>query len=251
MRTGRLIDAHLHLDLFPEPPEVLERIGQVGAEVVAVTNAPSVFWYTKKLASRNPDVHAAAGLHPELVGTHAKELPDLLAILPEVKFVGEVGLDYTTPDASGRREQRRVFGAILQKCSDLGGRVLSVHSRRAASDVLDMIKPGFPGTVILHWFSGTVRELERANQVGCFFSVNSSMVKSKKGHSLVRRMASDHVLTESDGPFVAIGKRPAEPADVELTVQALASVWGCEVERAAQMVSENFAAVCRNRGNQS
>ena len=245
MTGGRLIDAHVHLDLFPEPGDVLEQIEFIDAEVVAVTNAPSVFWFTEKIANENPRVHPAVGLHPELVGTHGGELPDLLSILPEVKFVGEVGLDYSSSDNSTRRDQRRVFEAILQGCSELGGRVLSVHSRRAAGDVLSMVKMSAPGRVILHWFSGSARQLEQAIQAGCYFSVNSAMVRAKKGIDLIRRMPQEQVLTESDGPFVREGARGADPRDVENAVKALAGVWGCSRSAATQIVNENFTRVCR------
>ena len=73
---------------------------------------------------------AAIGLHPELVVSHAHELPDLLRMIDQTRYVGEVGLDYVTPDVTLRRKQRRVFEAILKRSAELGDRVLTVHSRR-------------------------------------------------------------------------------------------------------------------------
>ena len=55
--------------------------------------------------------------------------------------------------------------------------------------------------MILHWFSGTYKELDQAIADGYFFSVNGAMVRSAKGQALVMRMPRERILTETDGPY--------------------------------------------------
>lgn len=111
------------------------------------------------------------------------------------RYVGEIGLDYVTSDPQNRARQREVFAAIVERCTSLGNKVLTIHSRRSAADVIAIVGPGFRGKAILHWFSGTAAQLQRAAEAGFLFSVNPSMMSSKNGRTLAAGMPRDHVLT--------------------------------------------------------
>jgi len=236
----RLVDTHCHLDLYPDPPALLRRIEAAGVQTIAVTNAPSVFFHTDQLTAQSRFVRPALGLHPELVKTHAHERPLFWEQLPKTRFIGEVGLDYVTNDATERELQREVFREVLDRCAATGDKVLTVHSRRAAADVIDMVGRGFRGVVILHWFSGSLREAERARLNGLYFSINTAMIRSKSGQTLIERMDPDCVLTETDGPFVPLGKEPAVPSDVSLVVRHLAGVWHMAEDEAREKVLTTF-----------
>ncbi len=234
------MDSHCHIDLYPDPAGVITEISERGIEVIAVTNAPSVFDSCRVLVSGCPSIRPAVGLHPQLAQSHAHENDLLLEYLQTTRFVGEVGLDHSTNDLGLRQAQRGVFESVLQRCADIGQRVLSVHSRRAAGEVLKMIEHGFPGTIILHWFSGTLGELERAHGIGAFFSVNPAMIGSQKGQKLISRMNPDRVLTETDGPFVSVDRRSVSPGDASRVTAHLARVWGCHTGEARERILANF-----------
>lgn len=236
----KLVDTHFHLDLQKNPLAVVSDCEAHAIYTIAVTNAPSVFSHTQKIVSGTKYMRAALGLHPELVATHGRELPEMLRMMNQTRYVGEVGLDYVTTDADLRTEQRRVFEATLARCAELGGRVITVHSRRAASDVLACIGTSFPGTVILHWFSGAIRDLRAALNAGCYFSVNPAMLRSERGRSLISQMPRTRVLTETDGPFVEVEGRRAIPADAIHAVRGLAELWNVEAMEAAIQVLANF-----------
>ena len=86
---------------------------------------------------------------------------------------------------------------------------MSIHRRYAARAVLDRIK-FYPhaGTPVLHWFSGSDQELNRAIHCGCWFSVGPAMLTSQKGRKLV--------LTETDGPFTQSNGRRLFPWEVDM-----------------------------------
>lgn len=236
-----MIDLHCHLDLYPNPRGVARECSSRGMYVLSVTNAPSAWRGTSAVAHGSPRVRTALGLHPQLAHERRSELDLFEQLLPETQYVGEVGLD-GTPDA--RRhwdDQVKVFRRILVACSMAGGRVLSIHSRRAASPVLDMIEKAHgAGAPILHWFSGTSTELARAEALGCWFSVGATMLATAKGRALVDRMPRDRVLTESDGPFAQLDGKPAQPWDVERAVSALAEVWKVQPADAAALIRANL-----------
>lgn len=235
-----LVDAHCHLDLFPDPVALARRINAGRIHTIAVTNAPSVFAHTERLSAGSAYLHAAVGLHPELVATHGHELERMRPALERTRYVGEVGLDYTTNDLALRLRQRDVFTKILGHCAELGGKTITVHSRRAVADTIDAIGERFPGRVILHWFTGTRKELERALRFGLYLSVNSAMVQTQKGRDLIAAMPQERVLTESDGPFVRVGAKCADPTSATVVVRYLANHWQRTDNETRQLVLANL-----------
>jgi TatD DNase family protein len=236
-----LVDTHFHLDLSPDAAAVAERCEARQIYTIAVTNAPCVFEKTERLTRGKKYLRAALGLHPELAVERRGELAMFRSLLPRTRYIGEVGLDYGTPSASDRRIQRTIFGEILGLCSDAGDKVVTVHSRRAAEDVVDAIGPSFRGTVILHWYSGSEKVLDRAIAAGAYASVNTAMCEGKRFPSLLSRIPRDRVLTETDGPFVSVQGRKAEPTDVQGVLAALARLWGEDASEVTRLVYANFA----------
>jgi TatD DNase family protein len=72
---------------------------------------------------------------------------------------------------------------------------MTIHSRRAATQVLDALEAHkSAGTPILHWFSGTKRELDRAVSMGCWFSVGPGMIYGQKGRDIVKMIPRDRLF---------------------------------------------------------
>lgn len=110
------------------------------------------------------------GLHPELVGQYYHELELLISLIPDCKYVGEVGLDGSIQHKDSFSKQENVFGAILTAAANNGGRIFSMHSRNAATQILNCLhQNSSAGKFVLHWFTGTQKELLRAVSMGCFF----------------------------------------------------------------------------------
>jgi TatD DNase family protein len=234
------VDAHCHIDLFPHPEAVVSEVERLRIHTIAVTNAPSVFFATARLCEGLNFAHAALGLHPELVASRGHELKAIPELLKQTRYVGEIGLDYTTSDTSVRAKQRAAFAEILNLCSEVGDKILTVHSRRAASDVISAIGDNFRCRVILHWFSGSRKELDRAVSYGFYFSVGPAMMTSGTGKTLVANIPRHKLLTETDGPFVKLAGVAADPTGIPEVLSALASLWRVDYEETAVTVASNF-----------
>lgn len=220
-----LIDFHCHLDLYPDHASAVKEAELSGVYTLAVTTTPKAWERNNNLARGTRYVRAALGLHPQLVAERSHELSLWESYLPETRYVGEVGLDAGPRYYASFELQKKVFAHILSSCAKAGGKVLSVHSIRSATTVLDHIEEYMPsdrGRVVLHWFTGSKSELKRAVDLGCYFSVNQSMLLNERGLDLVRAIPTDRLLTETDGPFVKHGDRPVRPPDVWVTVEAIA-----------------------------
>jgi len=225
-----MIDFHAHLDLYPDPHAVAAECAKQGIYVLSVTTTPSAWVGTSALAKPDSQIRTALGLHPQLAHQRKAELDLFDAYLSNTQYVGEIGLDGAPEYRQHWDDQLLVFNHILHACSQVGGKVMSIHSRRATSEVLDRLE-AFPnaGVPILHWFSGSKREMERAISLNCWFSVNPAMLAAKQSRALVSHMPRERILTESDGPFVQVEGRSAMPWDVQRAVFQLAEIWNIPV----------------------
>lgn len=246
LRAAALVDTHCHLDLYPNPTAVILAADSQQIYTVAVTNTPSVFGYLSALVGEASHVRVALGLHPELAYERQGELPLFRELIGRTRYIGEVGLDYMTSDGEHRRVQREVLTAIVGWCEEAGDKVVTVHSRRAADDVIDVFG-AFKGTYILHWYSDSWRSLQRALANGAYVSINPAMLRSERSLSLLRKIPQERVLTETDGPFVSVGGKPAQPHDVTIAVVGLASLWGRDIADTRALIYANFARMLHQK----
>lgn len=236
-----MIDFHAHLDLYSDPHAVAEECSAQGIYVLSVTTTPSAWRGTSALAIPGSRVRTALGLHPQIAHQRKSELPLFDSYLPEAPYVGEIGLDGALEFKRHWNDQIAVFNHILQACSDAGGRIMTIHSRRATSAVLDHLE-AFPraGVPILHWFPGSKRDLDRAVSLECWFSVGPTMLLAEKSRELVKHIPRDRILTETDGPFAQIDGRSALPWDVHRATIALGRIWGMSAEDTDQALHGNL-----------
>jgi TatD DNase family protein len=244
-----VIDFHCHLDLYPHPARIASEAQRRGVGVLSVTTTPSAWPGTRGLAEDNPVLRTALGFHPQLARERINELALFERYLHEADFVGEVGLDGTRAARSFWDEQVRVFEHVLSACSAAGGKVLTIHSRGAASAVLDQLKahPALEAP-ILHWFSGTKRELIRAIQRGCWFSVGPAMLSGASGRERVLAIPRNRILLETDGPFGQVRGQPLFPWDAVAAISTLARIWAIDDAEAANQIRLNEHAILSTIG---
>lgn len=238
-----MIDFHCHLDLYPKPQTIIERADQSGVYVLSVTTIPKAWLGTKRLAKGRRRIRTALGFHPELAYERYSELGLFDTLIDEAPYVGEVGLDGSKHLREHASLQRKVFAHVLKATERAGGRVMSIHSRGAADEVLDLLRSHDAGIPVLHWFTGGPSELQKAINAGCWFSVGPAMLKSKAGRERAAMMPRDRVLPETDGPFGTIKGKPLEPSDAESVTQPLASLWSMPTTDVRQHLIQNFKSI--------
>lgn len=239
-----MIDFHCHLDLYPNPQAIRDECVKRGLYVLSVTTAPSAWKGTSALAAKAPRIRTGLGLHPQLAHERHAELALFDKLLPETRYVAEIGLDNAREFRKHWQTQVLVFKHVLEKCSEAGGRIMSIHSRRASTPVLDYLEK-FPeaGTPILHWFSGSLRDLDRAVTLGCWFSIGPAMLASERGRTLAERMPRERVLTESDGPFAQLNGKALLPWQTEDAFEALSRIWSVSTAEVERSINRNLKAL--------
>lgn len=236
-------DTHMHVDLYKNTKEVINYIEENKSYTIAVTNLPILYGKYCRQYQDLKYVRFALGLHPELAFQYKEQIPQMIEYIKFAKYIGEVGLDYSTTNLDNRETQRIAFRKVIEQCDKYGGKILTVHSRRAAKDVLSIIGDSFNGKVILHWFSGTLRELMTAVKNGYYFSINSDMINSKNGVELIRNMPLDRILVESDAPFTKDTKNTYS-LDFTLKVEeGLSKIKGVKAESVNQILRKNFKSL--------
>lgn len=235
-----MMDFHCHLDLYKQPREVYRQAILRNEFTWLVTTSPKAFAATSAALGRSERVLISPGLHPEIAGQRANEINLLLEQMTQCKGVGEVGLDGSTRYKASYTIQQSIFAAVVARSAELGGRILSIHSRAAASDVLRELAqhPAF-GVAVMHWFSGSISELRSAAAMGCWFSVGPAMFASANCRRLVAAMPKDRVVPESDGPFAHIDGEPLMPWCEDRTVELVSATWKVPKEEAASNLQEN------------
>ena len=208
----QLFDAHCHLDMMGRPETVASEAAAMGLGCFDCGVDPRDFAAAKKYVSRYPNIIAGVGLHPWWIadgrcGTAEVDL--LCELATQERYIGEVGLDFSPRFAGTEELQTQTFERLCQTLSQhsIPRRALSIHAVRSAETVLDILEtnslfnnsPDSPA-IIFHWFSGTSDELNRARNVGCYFSINERMLATKRGREYTRQIPLDRLLLETDAP---------------------------------------------------
>jgi TatD DNase family protein len=224
-----LVDFHCHLDLFRDPVQAFLDCKSTNVLTLAVTTTPRAWKQNMLWAEGNRFTVPGLGLHPELVASHSSEAKLLLELINGAHVIGEVGLDGSSRHKASLTEQKQIFDNVLTALSKRRRAVVSIHSRGAVREVLENLAAvSVRNTIVpvLHWFAGTPAQLRSAIELGCWFSVNKSMLETDRGRSLIKGMPTDRILTESDAPFRG-GKTISERnKDLHQTVLGIAKLIG-------------------------
>lgn len=239
-----MIDTHCHIDLYPRPTDVADRADRAGVLTVIVTNLPSAFDRAYAHVRQFKNMRLAVGLHPLAAREHVSERRRFTELVDKTSYIGEVGLDFSREGVETKDIQMESFRFVLRT---LRGKqkFITLHSRRAEAEVLDILEDEGQAPVVFHWYSGSLVNLKRALDLGHFFSVNPAMFDSPNGRKIIASLPKERVLTESDGPFVKVRGRAAVPADVGLAEEGLASLWKLEKREVTAKIRGNFMELTR------
>ncbi len=232
-------DSHCHLDMVLGPvPDVLARAAAAGiTRVITVgTDLPSSYQAVTTAADHAP-VFAAVAIHPNETAKAAggpaqrdtvlAELAEL-AGAPQVRAVGETGLDYYWDDAPHEVQQEwfRAHIAVAKQA----GKPLMIHDRDAHEDILRILaEEEAPETVIFHCFSGDAGLAKRCADAGYLLSFAGTVTfgNAPQLREAAAVIPVGQLLAETDAPFltpVPNRGRSNSPAQVAHTIRALAAI---------------------------
>jgi TatD DNase family protein len=241
-----------HESFAHDLPAVLERAHAAGVGQLLVTGASRQGSHDAlALARAHPGVlFATAGVHPhhalEYTAEADSELRDLHRA-PEIRAVGECGLDYYR-DLAPRPAQRRAFARQLEIAVDTG-KPLFLHQRDAHADFVAILRQfeGKVGPCVVHCFTGTREEMRECLDHDWYIGITGWLCDERRGLHLreaVPDIPADRLLVETDAPYLtpqAERKHRNQPAFVVHTARFVAERRGIAYEELEAAVDANAA----------
>ncbi|MBN8738819.1 MAG: hydrolase TatD [Lysobacterales bacterium 69-70] len=189
---------------------VLERAAAQGVDQLVVTGAsregsPQAL----ALAQAHPGrLFATAGVHPHHAAEYDADCDALLRELvaaPQVRAVGETGLDYHR-DLSPRPTQQFAFERQLQIALDCG-KPLFLHQRDAHDDFMAILRPVRDrlAAVVVHCFTGTREELFDYLDLDCHVGITGWICDERRGthlREIVGNVPLNRLMIETDSPYL-------------------------------------------------
>lgn len=235
-----------HKQFGSDREAVIERARAAGVRrmLVTGTSVPSTR-AALALAREKPGIlFATGGIHPhDASSASAEALRELAALArsPEVRAVGECGLDFDR-DFSPRPAQEAAFEAQLELAAELK-KPLFLHERAAHERFLAILARHRPrlGPAVIHCFTGGERELEAYLAHDLHVGITGWICDDRRGaglRPLVARIPAERLMIETDAPFLLppaakLRSRRNEPAFLVRVLEAVARAAGRPPEQVA------------------
>ncbi|MEM4272484.1 MAG: TatD family hydrolase [Candidatus Bilamarchaeaceae archaeon] len=193
------VDAHCHLDCFPE-----EKLRALPEGIIPVTAG-----YSHKSNVRNVEI--AKKLH----------VPFTLGIAPQTAIsegvsgiqewasfirknapnaIGECGLDFHWAKSEADIEKEKAAFVKMMELAEGMGLPLVIHSRKSDKEVLDALEDfGWKGGFMMHFFSGNGKDAERALRMGGLISIIGMHAKGRR--EAIGRAPLEKIVVETDAPY--------------------------------------------------
>lgn len=240
------IDAHCHTDLFSEK-ELDEIIKECKKQKVKAIISNGINVKTNRhvltLAQKFPEIKCALGVYP----IDALELTDN-QIDEEINFieknkdkivsVGEVGIDLKDETEVKRQEEN------LEKFVKLSIKIdkaLTIHSRKAESECINLLEKLKAKKVLMHHFAGKLKLLDQIIRNGWFLSIPASVTYSTHFQEIVKRVPIQNLLCETDSPYLNPNKEEKNyPYNCIYSYKKIAEIKELSLKEVEKLIEENY-----------
>jgi len=199
-----LYDAHIHLsdaEYEHDIPLIMNCMKRLCIKACCVSMDYTSSKKTLELGKKSEYVLPFIGIHPEKAQDGVESTFKLIDENNEtISGIGEIGLDTTyTNSAEEFQKQEEVFKTQLSYAEKFG-KPVSIHSRKTLDQILEILPSYKIPSVLLHWFDGSKKQLQKAMDLQCYVSFGPVMVYSQDKQVLLSKANKDRILVETDGP---------------------------------------------------
>lgn len=232
-----MIDAHCHFDMAKVPEKYILNNEREKIVTIGMTNLPRHFQSGVHHVRKYKYIRLALGLHPLLAEEHHKEYSRFKECVYKTSYIGEVGLDFSRHGYHTKEMQIKSFEFVLDNVKD-SNKILSVHSRKAENELLELLLDREIKNVVFHWYSGPLSVLNRIIDSGYLFSINSAMIKSQNGRRIISEIPKKLILTETDYPYIS-------NSSITSTQIYLSNIWNMSIEEVDKTIDRNFNRIIK------
>lgn len=248
-----LYDAHVHLTDREYSGYIFHVLTSLRAmNIVACSVAVDMGTSSKSLqlfSDARDTVRQFIGIHPEFAAKEdlAEFLEFARSNVKSIVGIGEIGLDGTYEVERGvlYKRQKEVFYSMLALAEEQG-KPVSIHSRRALDDILEILPSFRLRGALLHWFAGSKKQLAKSMDMGLYVSYGPALVYADDKKVLLKNTRKDRFLVETDGPVHysrCFEDKPALPSSFLASVVLAASkTLGFSYAETAEILERNSTA---------
>lgn len=241
--------AHLYREYYPEDlREVIQRAIDAHVErvLLACVDALTPPMIAEAVEMFPENIFGLIGLHPsDVKEDYQAQLAELETHIGDRNIVGigEIGLDFYH-DRDFEREQLEVFKCQLDWACERQ-MPLSLHIRNGYNEAIPILNQYEMGSLrgVLHCFSGGIQEAEWAAKHGFAIGIGGIVTfKNSKLQELVPKIGLDHIVLETDAPYLAPTPHrgtPNESSYIPLIAQKIAEIMDVSVKEVMERTTEN------------
>ena len=199
-----LYDAHIHLsdaEYEHDIPLIMNCMKRLCIKACCVSMDYTSSKKTLELGKQSDFILPFIGVHPEKAQDGVESTFKLIDENNEtISGIGEIGLDttYTNSDEEFQK-QEEVFKTQLSYAEKFR-KPVSIHSRKTLDKILEILPSYNIPSILLHWFDGSKKQLQKAMDLEYYVSFGPVMVYSKDKQVLLSKANRDRILVETDGP---------------------------------------------------
>ncbi|KYH41046.1 MAG: Mg-dependent DNase [Candidatus Bathyarchaeota archaeon B63] len=243
-----LIDTHAHLEDVKDLAEAIRRAGEAGVKAIITmgSDSESNAWALSESSdyqTENVRIYPALGIHPWSIRESKieKDVEFIERNIHKAVAVGEIGLDYWYRGLSRnpqKKELQRTLFRRLLKIAKENGKPVSIHSRGAWMDCVEITAEMNVKKAVFHWFSGPEEALRKILENGYYISATPAAEYSKWQRAAIRSTPLENIILETDSPVSYRGE-PAEPMHILRSLSAVAELKSESERRVAEKTTEN------------
>jgi TatD DNase family protein len=204
---------------------------------------------TLEFVDRYDEVRACLGIYPtDAVDLELDDVGEIIGMIRKnranVSGIGEIGLDFKESENSEDKEkQEDVFRRLVKLAIELD-LPMTVHSRKAEERCIEILEELGARKVIMHYFSGKLKLVEKISDNGWYLSIPTAIKSSEHFQKIVEVVDIKNLLCETDSPYSHPDKKfPNEPANVSVVYDKISDIKGIDMKEVEERIENNFKSL--------
>jgi len=245
------IDTHCHLADDRYKNDFDSYIQKAKENDVAVINvicsSKEELLYMIEKQKQYPNLDISFGYYPQGVEKITQEDLDFLVFAldnyPQIKAIGEIGLDYYYTKEFAQKQKELFIKQI--EIANRYNKPLIIHSRSAAKDTYDTLKQYAKTNVLMHCYSDSLEMMKEYQKLGYFISF-TGVVTFKNANKVKTNAINvdlDKIMIETDSPYLTPAPfrgKENQPAYVRFVGEYISGLRDIEIEKLQLQLFDNY-----------
>lgn len=245
------IDSHCHLadDRYKENfDNYLQNAKENGVKIInVICSSKEELMYILEKQKQYPNLDISFGYYPQdAKNISNKDLEFLVFALenyPQIKAVGEIGLDYYYTKEFADKQKELFIKQI--EIANKHNKPIIIHSRSAAKDTYDTLKEYARTNVLMHCYSDSLEMMREYQKLGYFISF-TGVVTFKNANKVKTNAINvdlDKIMIETDSPYltpVPFRGKDNQPSYVKYVGEYIANLRDMEIETLQEHLMDNY-----------